>query len=110
MTHPEQTAATPGPWKVEDYTQDVSRPTFYVVPATYYGTVAKTDNPANARLIAAAPDMLEALRGIGNLLKERPDIAKAIWPLMGPAEHEAFAKARAAISRAEGRTEPKAGE
>ena len=51
---------TPGPWVFEDYSQE--EPEFFVVPATYFGTVAKTGNEADARLIAAAPEMLEALR------------------------------------------------
>lgn len=51
---------TPGPWIAEDYTgADV--PAWYVVPASHNGTIAALaglDAEANARLIAAAPDML----------------------------------------------------
>ena len=50
---------------------------------------------ANARLIAAAPDLLAALQGICNEQDER----------QGYASHEAYDKARAAIAKATGDTQ-----
>ena len=61
---------TAGPWVVEDYTQDPSNPEFFVIPATYFGTVAKTSNEADARLIAAVPEMLAALKSLQPIIEE----------------------------------------
>ena len=83
---------TPGPWIV------VSRGMFSpkVVDANSLGichtTYAPTGAEANARLIAAAPDLLEAL-------KEIVDAADgAGWEQLDPS----FKKARAAIAKATG--------
>lgn len=58
MTH------TPGPWKFEGPTNTIRS-----VPANYWLATMDSwdgavDNAANARLIAAAPDLLEALQGV----------------------------------------------
>lgn len=58
---------------------------------------------ANARLIAAAPELLEALKGISDMFMSRPDMVRAIKPLMGPAEMLAFDLASKAIAKAEGK-------
>lgn len=56
-------AHTPGPWTVEDARR--------VLGSTDYGRSVMRDAEveANARLIAAAPDMLEALRGVSRFMK-----------------------------------------
>jgi hypothetical protein len=60
---------------------------------------------ANARLIAAAPELLEALRGFANLA-EYSDIVNSMATVLRPHERagfvESFSKARAAIAKAEG--------
>lgn len=52
---------TPGPWLVEDYSDDPGSACFMIVPPDYYGTVAKVQSKADARLISATPELLEAL-------------------------------------------------
>lgn len=62
------------------------------------------ENEANARLIAAAPDLLEACRGVDVLYAE---LHKALGGLVGDPSYdiviEAVRKARTAIAKAEGR-------
>jgi hypothetical protein len=73
---------TPGPWEVEDDTDEVivSRDP----EANGFQIVAKTygpDDAANARLIAAAPDLLAALKHVRDIYADieivRDAIAKA---------------------------------
>jgi hypothetical protein len=61
-----------------------------------------TDRAQLARLIAAAPDLLEALKEIREMLWSRPDISERLRPLMGFAEEATNQKAAAAIAKAEG--------
>lgn len=58
----EQVKWTPGPWVVDDYREDTP-PRWFVVPATYRGTICsiRADGEADAHLIAAAPDLYDAL-------------------------------------------------
>ena len=81
---------TPGPWVFEDYSQE--EPEFFVIPATYHGTVAKAFNEPDARLIAASPTMLEALRQCQRALAMMiaPDVIKQTTTL------HAFTKCTAA--------------
>ena len=84
---------TPGPWSVEHDFMDESA--FAIlsddcVVATAWGN---DHVDANAHLIAAAPDMLEALRGV-------VDTCRADCPAGLPA----LSDARAALAKAEGRT------
>lgn len=57
-----KTKHTPGPWEVVDYNIEVTKGTTYTV--NNRGGVGAHELRANARLIAAAPDMLEALKNI----------------------------------------------
>ena len=121
MTHPEQTAAhTPGPWSLPHFAEPgVNCQCGYVLTNGMMGAICTVyasgagddwakhgDNPsfqeavANARLIAAAPDLLEAGRSM---------IAAFDPDAMNPEQFNAWSDLSAAISRAEGRTEPKAG-
>lgn len=87
---------TPGHWHASGY-------------AVFAGknciAVCDTDNSkperydANARLIAAAPEMLEALRGLANALEMEPGPRGVMDLVPGAIE-----KARAAIAKAEGRS------
>jgi hypothetical protein len=56
-----------------------------------------------ARLIAAAPDLLEALQEIRQMLCGRPDISARLRPLMGFGEKATAKKVQAAIVKATGR-------
>ena len=89
-----QVKHTPGPWVAEDYAGAGSVP-WYVVPHDHKGTIAALtglDAEANARLIAAAPDMLEALQAL----------VSANNSTDGMAMRKAWGKADAAIARATG--------
>jgi hypothetical protein len=57
---------------------------------------------ANAHLIAAAPELYEALEEIRDMLWSRPDISDRLRPLMGFAEEATNQKARAALAKARG--------
>lgn len=118
----EQTAATgteghtPGPWVVLscEGTSPIYRGIICTVEqserltavAAGDGRTAFPDEwSANARLIAAAPDLLEALKALRlQALQSNVNSAANEWG------REALEMANDAISRAEGRTEPKAGE
>jgi hypothetical protein len=93
-------AHTPAPWNYEDgwlYSRGVS-PT----GMGYTDTVLKIDDAtwqptkADARLIAAAPDLLEALQALQRQALQSPD-------LISFRGQEALELAAAAIAKAEGR-------
>ena len=89
---------TPGPW--ETYGDDKSD----IRPATKAGKnriIAqcpgyKTERQANARLIAAAPELLEALQSLYGM----GEWQRTITEEMGSTVGRAYAKARAAIQKA----------
>jgi hypothetical protein len=86
---------TPGSWRVEK-AHDL-----WAEIRSGYGLsnfmIADCVNPANARLIAAAPDLLEALEFMLSVFNETyPDVAD------DEEDREAWAKARAAIKKATG--------
>ncbi len=80
---------TPGPWRLNEKFTTVSSETEHI---------ASVDTLANARLIAAAPEMLEALKGMEDMFRrhiegrEGPDDAAQLWDA-----------AQAAIAKAEGK-------
>ena len=87
------TAHTPGPWTISG----ASTIKTLGGNKTYIASIAKNDRPANARLIAAAPDLLEALKALQR------------QALQGNARgdewmDEALELTRAAIAKAEGRS------
>jgi hypothetical protein len=96
----ERVASTPGPWQI---TQRASRQSdnFVVAPANAKSVAVvpfmahdREEQEANARLIAAAPELLAALKSIRLLL----------WPLESiPGWTERVAAADVAIAKAEGR-------
>ena len=89
MTH------TPGPWEARKVIGgtvaifDVCDPNGRDIVTVYGGGVDLKSVPANARLIAAAPEMLEAL--------------KYVLTAHGEQLHDAFGMARYVIKKAEGR-------
>jgi len=91
---------TEGPWKMRPYTK--AGETEYLIDTGDGWTTAKVnatipdEDRANAALIAAAPDLLDALREIVDHA-EHYGAAPISADLM-------FSRARAAISKAEGRT------
>ena len=92
-------AHTPGPWKLKlgkgiEYTYLVSAAKGQdVVNWAHYPNATKAETKANARLIAAAPDLLEALR----------DIASGTYDTWTEG-YRAQQIARAAIAKATGAT------
>ena len=82
---------TPGPWRWGASFDDL-RPVWYSEMSQGAGYISWDDEErkeANARLIAAAPDLLEALESI---------IVDDSWGL----EHNVYMKCRAAIKKARG--------
>jgi hypothetical protein len=58
---------TAGPWEVREFDNDKMIPTLTIIGRTARGNhiyVAKVDRRADARLIAAAPELLEALEAV----------------------------------------------
>ena len=90
-TEEEAVSHTPGPWTYSlspstDNTWYVDGPSRWICNST------ARSSEDNARLIAAAPDLLEALG----------EILRAYTTLMGDDEDETMCKARAAIKKARG--------
>ena len=95
---------TPGPWRAETWdcapevNEDGNR-FWAIVPETFqYGNLYLSASgwmtEANAHLIAAAPDLLEALENIVRKFDDAPDFVKGV-PLK-------IMKARTAIAKARG--------
>lgn len=99
------TKHSPGPWEVDErFTKESGRHAQYrifaanlvctlEVPIGFYRSPAESE--ANARLIAAAPELLAALQALYTAEEEYGDPTNA-------AINEAWLKARAAIARATG--------
>lgn len=91
---------TPGPWslaesKVFMYQTLIMANGNSAPIATLYGSLTDCENGRNARLIAAAPDLLEALHAIVSSLSDNDE--------EGLIEHsEQIIAARAAIAKATG--------
>lgn len=112
-------AFTPGPWKVRDDRADEllagAEPSGWVsIEAKEYQTVASAynrgyeTNKANARLIAAAPDLLEALQALSNIYMyawDRVDGALVLMDKGVERYEQANAKAVAALQKARGESE-----
>jgi len=107
----EKTKHTPGPWEIGSYLEDPFgndyevKTIFQVTPqrTRYICDILGGANPkikkeieTNARLIATAPDLLEVLKELFNLLEENQDTAR--FYLKGH-----YNRAKAAIAKAEGR-------
>ena len=89
---------TPGPWMKDDDGDRVVDLAYFIVAEV--DGVDEAEVEANARLIAAAPDMLEALREV---FAAHPNHT---WlPGLSARERLAFRQVKAAIAKAEGRDE-----
>jgi hypothetical protein len=97
---PDRLSHTPGPWRVGDAGFTVfGPPNGNPSPETIAHMVTVRKGPANARLIASAPDLLAALRETADLLEgfRAADMADDDEPaIIGPA----IDRARAAIAKA----------
>lgn len=97
------TKHTPGPWKILDTTRCNGYEIFRIggnnAGGSWAESITSGDRDANARLIAAAPELLEAL------LAAIPELPTHDHP-DGLADYEcpALRKARAAIAKATGTT------
>jgi len=95
------TTHTPGPWRViEGHCGDLLGLMSETGAIAMLGKKAAI-NPANAQLIAAAPDLLEALREMGDCLAyglDKPDGSEPTAEDLARAESVA-AKGRAAIDK-----------
>ena len=95
----EQQKHTPGPWEAEWHRKYKQWNVFpesgkAVVSVTdLCGEYSKEETEANARLIAAAPELLEALQGLLDCMAIPSSICK---------ERPAYEAARAAIAKATG--------
>ena len=88
---------TPGPWSVQDgdrvFGYSTGKPYSHCL---HEGIGYKTEREANARLIAAAPELLAALENAANVLA---GIATGDLKTIGK-DSPALAQARAAIAKA----------
>lgn len=89
-------AHTPGPWRVDADRCEVQIGEHCRAYQRHDGGIWIDELEANARLIAAAPDMLAALHKALCLIGLRDE-----WTFAG--RHEATEVIRAAIAKAEGR-------
>ena len=105
---------TPGPWSVREYSADIQiiagnfrEPALVrriVGASNDCQTALRIEQAANARLIAAAPELLEALRDALAAMEHMGDVMNGMDIVTDEdeAHFPAFAKARAAITKAEG--------
>lgn len=96
---------TKGPWEVTEsgHTLEVMQEDGPSVAVILDGGGHKGEDIANARLIAAAPDLFHAAIVTYGAMKRQLDdegFAPGHW---GDDEHEAFGMLKAAIAKAEGR-------
>jgi hypothetical protein len=101
-----QSKHTPGPWRVESPFGEpglfVAAPSSALVCRLYpvddrYVRDQKESIEANARLIAAAPELLEALRPLADI-----ELDNATVTVLGAGFTSLVRNARAAIAKAEG--------
>ena len=83
---------TPGAWRVDNDNDVVAKLGYMIADLMVMDGKPTEEDRANARLIAAAPDLLEALNG---LIEEIDDCAQ-------PSDWDFYDASRAAIARAKG--------
>ena len=106
---------TPGPWATEGFDKiDASTGNFYggiIVGSNGEDIVAQCVLPHNAKLIAATPELLEALKEMIHLAEfwinreDRRDYSRGRWMMWHALGHgsNALLNAREAIAKAEGK-------
>lgn len=102
---------TPGPWKLDGRwvtdaaTGCVTVAELPVIPAYSEIDAGDYQNEANARLIAAAPDLLEACKVALTVVKESVERLRADWPdsYSDGDEYATLQKLQSAIAHAEGK-------
>jgi hypothetical protein len=114
----EQLTHTPGPWRVEEsshkqeFSHWIGSLSRHVMPrqSTIAGVVnAGAESDANARLLAAAPELLAALRDVlaqfdaGYFVRNTDSDGCSDWALKAGEPLRAIAAAKVAIAKAEGR-------
>jgi len=91
---------TPGPWRVDSYTNCIEGSDDLTVAHAWYDTRGREQAHANACLIAAAPDLLEALKRVMPFV----DCIAAITREDINEYEQAYKDAIAAIAKATGET------
>ena len=97
----QQSKATAGPWAIGLETDEESAQ-IITAEGWHLATVAHDPVMANARLIAAAPDLLAALEGLSGLLNDRPEDCYDADGGQTEELRQQLRTARAAIARARG--------
>lgn len=105
-----KTKHSPGPWRVVNdtaivgpgYDERADRPQPVIVEHSS-GGIAFVEAKANARLIAAAPELYEALKDLLNECPQEFDGLPEHGRLLPTARNARIAKARAALAKADGK-------
>lgn len=103
MSEDQKTAHTPGPWQARKAAHgpiDIFDRRNLDVVTVYGGGVESEAREANARLIAAAPDLLEALKDVVIAYRK----ARVELGYDDDGESDSIAIAEEAIAKAEGRS------
>jgi len=94
-----QVKHTMGPWYLDfDTVSTEPRRKGYVLAQVSFGSIDPDEVKANAHLIAAAPELLEACKLVAATFKRSNDSGN----FLGDDEHEAWNKVDKAIAKAEG--------
>ena len=88
---------TPGPWEIRDGGEEVYGTAIYEVGAHDLDPLAAVQNEADARLIAAAPDLFAALEELQAWVDKASDLGAPLH-----SESPVCVDARAAIAKAKG--------
>jgi hypothetical protein len=98
MSTETKVAHTPGPWTARESSLSQDGNLWFIhadITRAHSGRVAEAWNEANASLVAAAPELLEALREVVASWDGTRDV-------IGPTIKAKLARADAAIAKAEG--------
>ncbi len=97
---------TPGPWTIERNERGTSIKAIGPLQAEEYAGSAWLDvSDVDARLIAAAPDLLEALKDLLPILDKAWDYDGDVFGRLHNDAVDAWRQARAAIAKATGETQ-----
>ncbi|MCS3667374.1 hypothetical protein GGP77_001603 [Salinibacter ruber] len=93
---------TPGPWEIEDGHWDIEVTKGEYVIATAHAAVPNGGLKENARLISAAPELLEASKQLLQAVSAEAGTCTEVSP---PVREQICSDARDAIAKAKGRHE-----